>query len=80
MTLYFENGTTTARNIPLAASSRTNVAVADAFPQAAGRRFGVVVESVGADPVPIVVERSSYATGSGAFWHRGTNAPATRLR
>jgi hypothetical protein len=90
-TLYFEDGTTTVKDVPLPATSRTNIAVG--APEAlggfgslaAGRRFGVTIESL---PVPgqpgparIVVERAMYATGPGAvFWGAGTAALATRIR
>jgi hypothetical protein len=80
VTLHFENGATVTRPFDLEASSRTNVMIAAAFPEAEGRRFGVVVESLGPDPQPIVVERASYASPDGEWWRRGTNARATRLR
>ena len=38
VTLYFEDGTTAVRTVALPPSSRTNVPVADLFPQAADRR------------------------------------------
>jgi hypothetical protein len=41
------------------------------------RRFPVVVESLGASPVPIVVERATYATVHGVVWAAGVNAFAT---
>jgi hypothetical protein len=40
-------------------------------------RFPVVVESVGAAPVPIVVERATYLTVNGVLWAAGANALAT---
>jgi hypothetical protein len=80
VTLMFEDGTTAVRTFPLEATSRTNVAVAAEFPQAANRRFGVLVESVGATPAEIVVERAMYWNAGGVTWAAGTNALATRLR
>jgi hypothetical protein len=44
------------------------------------RRFGVVVESIGATPAQIVVERAMYSGGPGTQWSAGTNALATRLQ
>lgn len=79
ITLHFEDGTTSTRAIELGALSRTNVMIATAFPEAAGRRFGVVVESVGPTPQPIVVERANYASPGGTWWRHGTNALGTRL-
>ena len=48
VTLLFEDGTTTAKTFAIAASSRFNVDVAAEFSSAAGRRFGALIESLGA--------------------------------
>jgi hypothetical protein len=79
VTLYFEDGTSTARTFALLPSSRTNVSVSTEFTQAAGRRFGSVIESVGTTPAQIVVERAMYTSPGGVTWAAGTNALATRL-
>jgi hypothetical protein len=54
------------------------------FPGAVGRRFGIIVESVGANPAQIVVERAMYSdaviNGSAVVWAAGTNVVGTRLR
>ena len=65
VTLLFEDGTTASHTFPLAASSRFNVDVRAEFPQAVGKRFGVVVESVGSVPAQIVVERAMYSNANG---------------
>lgn len=75
VTLLFEDGTTTARDFQVAAQSRFNVSVRDEFPAAEARRFGAVVESVGA-PVDLVVERAMYSNAPGVIWAAGTNALA----
>ncbi len=80
VTLFFEDGETTARDFPITGSSRLNVAVGAEFPTASGRRFATLVESLGASPAPLVVERSMYSDAAGAAWTAGTNALATRLR
>ena len=80
VTLLFEDGTTASGTFPLAASSRFNVDVRSAFPQAVDKRFGVVVESVGNTPAQIVVERAMYSNANGVVWAAGTNALATRLQ
>ena len=86
MTLVFEDGTTEVLPAPvaLAANSRTNVAVGQMFSQAQGRRFGVIVESVGATPAQIVVERAMYSNavinGQTVVWAAGTNVVGTRLQ
>ncbi len=80
VTLVFEDGTSIDRTFPLAATSRTNVAVGVEFPEAAGRRFGAIVESLGDTPAMVVVERAMYTSAAGLYWSAGTNALATRLR
>ena len=81
MTLYFEDGTSTARTYALLPRSRTNVNVAANFGAAVtDRRFGALVESTGAIPAQIVVERAMYSNAGGVAWAAGTNAQATKLR
>ena len=72
VTLHFEDGATAQRDYPLQANSRTNVSVAVDFPSAAGRKFGVIVESLGATPAQIVVERAMYSSAGGVIWAAGT--------
>ncbi len=79
MRLHFEDGTSAERTYALRARSRTNVSVSVDFPAAAGRRFGAVVESLGATPAQIVVERAMYTSPGGVTWTAGTNALATPL-
>lgn len=80
VTLHFEDGTTSTLTRPLAANSRTNIAVGVDVPSAVNRRFGAVVESVGPNPVQIVVERAMYSNSGGVRWAAGSNNLATRLR
>jgi hypothetical protein len=79
VTLYFENGSGATRDVPLAPESRTSLAVSSLFPEAVGKRFGTVIQSVGAAPVPIVVERAMYESPGGVTWAAGTDVVATRL-
>jgi uncharacterized protein (TIGR03437 family) len=80
VTLMFEDGTSAVRTFDLPETSRANVAVAAEFPEAAGRRFGALIESLGTTPAEIVVERAMYSNAGGVTWAAGTNALATRLR
>ena len=80
VTLLFDDETTATKYVPIAAYSRSNVAIGAEFPEAAGRRFGVTVESIGGPPPAIVVERAMYSNAGGTPWAAGTNALATRLR
>jgi hypothetical protein len=60
--------------------SRFNVLVGGFFPQAVGKRFGAIVESLGTAPAQIVVERAMYRDAAGQHWVAGTNALGTRLQ
>ncbi len=59
-------------------NSRFNIALGAPgfFPNAVGRRVGLLVDSAGA---AIVVERAMYSDAGGQEWAAGTNAVATRL-
>jgi uncharacterized repeat protein (TIGR01451 family) len=78
--LVYEDGGTSVLTRTVKANSRTNVAVGVEFPEAANRRFGAVVESIGSMPVQIVVERAMYSDAGGVAWAAGSNALGTRLR
>jgi hypothetical protein len=80
VTLLFEDGTAPAeRTFSVLPRSRFNVNVAAEFAQSIGRTFGAVVESLGAAPAQIVVERAMYSNAAGVFWAAGGNALATRI-
>jgi uncharacterized repeat protein (TIGR01451 family) len=79
-TVLFEDGSASvSRDFPIGANSRTNIAPASDFPEAVGKRYGMLLESVGGAPVQIVVERAMYSNSNGVRWAAGTNALATRL-
>ena len=59
------------------AQSRFNVPVMQDFPDAVGRRFGAIVDSLGPTPAQLVVERAMYSNAGGVTWAAGTNALAT---
>jgi hypothetical protein len=80
VTVLFEDGTApVARTFPLTANSRSNVAPADDFPETRGKRFGMLIESIGDTAAQIVVERAMYSDAEGVRWAAGTNALATKL-
>lgn len=79
LTLLFESGAPVSRTVDLPPNSRTNVDIGKTFPEARGKRFGTIVESLGTSPAPIVVERAMYSDAGGVHWAAGTNAVATRL-
>jgi hypothetical protein len=82
VTLIFDDGSPAeSREFDLPPLSRTNVAVGSPdFPVASGKRFGAIVESLGATPAQVVVERAMYNDSGGVRWAAGTNAIGTRLR
>jgi Right handed beta helix region len=77
--LYAEDGTSVERTVTLAPNSRTTLSASGDFPAIAGKRFGALIESLGATPAQIVVERAMYTSPNGQFWAAGTNALGTRL-
>jgi CSLREA domain-containing protein len=80
VTLFFDDGTTSpAREVAVAAERRTNVSVAAEFPEANGKRFSILVESVGAGTPALVVERSTYTSPGGVVWRAASNEAGTPL-
>jgi Tol biopolymer transport system component len=85
VTLLFEDGTpAVAREFTVLPESRRTLWLFEDMPEARGKGFGAVVESL-IDPATgvaaqIVVERAMYFDTPGQIWGAGTNALATRLR
>jgi hypothetical protein len=85
VTVQFEDGTSAqlANPVSLDPHSRTTVQIGAQIPQAANRRFGIIVESLGATPAQIVVERAMYSNavigGVPVVWAAGTNVVGTLL-
>ena len=79
VTLLFEDGSSLAKTFDVGGKSRFNVDARTEFPGATGRRFGVLVESLGSTPAQLVVERAMYWDAAGQRWAAGTDALATRL-
>jgi hypothetical protein len=83
VTVLQESGAPLTLDVPLAASSRTNVAIGStaAFSAVVGSRFGVLVQSLGTTPAQIVVERATYSNdANGVVWAAGASALATKLQ
>jgi Putative binding domain, N-terminal/Viral BACON domain len=79
VTLVYEDGTAAEHTVALPPSSRTNVDISSMFADALDRRFGVILESLGASPAQLVVEWSMYTNSGGVTWASGTNALGTKL-
>jgi len=85
VTVILEDGRRLEQVYPVVAKSRFTVPVGAFFPEAMGARYGVMVESLGALPAQIVVERAMYsdavdAQGHHTPWAAGTDALGTRIR
>jgi hypothetical protein len=80
MTLLLEDVPPVTRRFAVPPTSRLTVDVAFSFPEAAGRVFGGLVESLGDPPAAIAVERAIYNDASGRFWAAGNDQLVTRLR
>ncbi len=78
VTMLAEDAAPESMTYTVPANSRFNIALGapQFFPNARGRRVGLLIESAG---VPIVVERAMYSDAGGQAWAAGTNAVATRL-
>ncbi len=79
VTVLLESGGTLVRTFALAPNSRFNVDIGSLFPETDGRRFGTLVESLGADPAELVVEWSIYGSPGARTWELGANALALNL-
>ena len=80
VTVRFANGRELVREIELLPSARVTVPIGAMFPQTLGQSYSVVVESLGASPVPLTVECARYWSGGGRFWSAGVSALATPMR
>lgn len=83
ITLLFDGLGPVTRVFAVPPQTRLTVDVGREFPEARGREFGALVESVAAAPaVPaqIIVERALYNDARGQHWAAGTNQLATRIR
>jgi hypothetical protein len=75
-----EDGAIVTRTFTVTANTRFNINIRDQFPEMIGKKFGVVIESLGDVPAQITAEVSVYLSADGVTWSAGSNAPATRLR
>ena len=88
VTLLFETGAAIAQDFALPANARFNVPVLSTEAPASptymrvprGTRFSAVVESLGATPPQIVVERAMYWNANGQLWAAGSDLLATKLQ
>ena len=84
ITVLREGGLTPlVKVVDLLPDSRNNVNIGE-FPEfaaVANSRFGVLIESLGATPAQIVVERATYSNDSnGTIWAAGSNSLASKIQ
>lgn len=83
VTVLQEGSAPISMDFPLPANSRTNVPIGTigAFAPVIDAHYGVLIESLGATPAQIVVERATYSNDSnGNVWAAGSVALATKLQ
>jgi hypothetical protein len=80
VTLLFEDAPEISQTISLSPNSRKTVTIDGPFAPAFGKRFATVVESLGATPAQIVIERAMYSDSRGMPWSAGSNAVGTKLQ
>jgi glucose/arabinose dehydrogenase len=83
ITVLREGGTPLVKEIDLRPDSRENVNIGDydEFDAVANGRFGVLIESLGATPAQIVVERATYSNdANGTVWAAGSNSLASKIQ
>jgi hypothetical protein len=78
VTVFVEYGATAERVYQIAPNSRFTIPMTSAF-GLSNVRFATTVESIGANPAPLVVERAMYSTINDRVWAAGTDALATPL-
>ena len=77
--LLFEDGTTAAKSARLLPGSHSRLSLGHEFPSASGRKFGVLIESVGDPAAELVVEWAMHSAAHGIEWIPAINALATPL-
>jgi glucose/arabinose dehydrogenase len=84
VTVLREGAAPLVKVVDLLANSRNNVNIGDYpefAPVVANSRFGVLIESLGATPAQIVVERATYSNDSnGTVWAAGSNSLASKIQ
>lgn len=81
VTLVYDDGRTEAQEVAIARHGRATLLLNELFSASDGRRFSVLIESLGGEAaVPIVVDVSRYLSTGGRFGNAGGSTTATRIR
>ena len=81
VTALFDDGTAPVVKLyPIGPNQRFTVHARGRFPEVVGKGFSFLIESIGAAPVDIVVDHSTYWNIDGRFWEAGSTAPGSRIK
>src|SRR4029078_747276 len=73
VSVLLETGPPLVREYSVRANSRVTLPVGNVFSLPPGPRVGAIVDSLGATPAQIVVERAMYWNAAGVIWAAGSN-------
>jgi VCBS repeat-containing protein len=77
----FDDGTAPVeRTFAIGPNKRFTIRGRDRFPEVVGKGYSFIIESIGAAPVDVVVDHSTYFNVDGRFWAMGTTSPGSKIR
>jgi hypothetical protein len=81
VTAVFGDGTAPVERLfAIGANQRFTIRGRHRFPEVVGKGYSLIIESIGATPVDIVVDHSTYFDLDGRFWAIGTTSPGSKIR
>ena len=81
VTAVFDDGTApVARTFGIGPNQRFTIRGRERFPEVVGKGYSFIIESIGATPVDIVVDHSTYYNVDGRFWAMGPTSPGSKIR
>jgi hypothetical protein len=78
--LFSDGSAPVERLFPIGPNQRFTIRGRQRFPEVVGKGYSFVIESMGANPVDIVVDHSTYYDVDGRFWAAGTTSPGSKVR
>ena len=81
VTAVFGDGTAPIERLfAIGPNQRFTIRGRQRFPEVVGKGYSFIIESIGATPVDIVVDHSTYFDMDGRFWAIGTTSPGSKIR
>ena len=81
VTAVFDDGTVPVERLfAIGPNQRFTIRGRERFPEVVGKGYSFIIESIGAAPVDIVVDHSTYFDMDGRFWAMGTTSPGSKIR